>query len=145
MQGVIQYAATQPQKSGGSIFDRITRKIFVEARQLGKGNFRSQFSTTYNFQDFLFSLGDSTIAGYADVRAQEKKGFLSVSAEIYYTFWDEFKDPLDIYDLIPIDYEPGGGVPFTILDTWMVRLEAMIKIDSSKNIFQDDEFGTLSP
>ena len=143
LQGVINYARTQTQKSGGSIFDRVARKIFIEARQNGEGIFNFKFGTSYDFSQFLFSLGDSTVEGDSQVKVTEKEGFLIISADIHYTFWDEYKDPLDIFDVVPGSFELPGGMPYKITDAWSTHLEAVIKKDSSKSKYSDGEFGNL--
>lgn len=143
LNGVINYARTQPQKSGGSIFDRVARKIFVESRQNQGGTSVVKFSTSYDFSGFMFSFGDSTVEGQADVTVTQNNKSLIISADIYYTFWDEYKDPIDDWDIIPFDIEIPGGKPFAIMDVWQTRLEAIIKLDSSESRFPDDEFGNL--
>lgn len=143
LQGVINFSRTHTQKDGGSIFDRVARKIIVEARQNGEGSFKVSFGTSYDFSEFLFSFGDSTIEGDAQVSVAEKGEFLIVTADVYYTFWDEYKDPFDIYDVFPIDVEAPGGMPYKIMDVWSVRLEAIIKKDSSQSKYPDGEFGNL--
>jgi SPP1 gp7 family putative phage head morphogenesis protein len=143
LQGVINYARTQVQKSGGSIFDRVARKIFAEARLNGEGSFKSAFGTNYDFSGFLFSFGDSTVEGDAQVNVVEKEEFLIITAGIYYTFWDEYKDPFDIYDVIPVDIESPWGSPYKIMDAWSAHLEAIIKKDSSQSKYPNGEFGDL--
>lgn len=140
---VIDYAHTQTQTGGGSIFDRVARKIFVTARKNGAGSFNIPFGKSYNFKDLLFSFGDSTIEGNAEVYVSQKGNFFVISAEIHYNFLDRYTDPLDLYNIIPGVFEVPGGVSYNIADMWTVHLDAVIKKESSNSLYPDNEFGHL--
>jgi len=143
LQKVIDYARTRAQKNGGSIFDRVARKIFIEARLGGEGSFKFTFGTDYDFSDLLYSFGDSTVEGDAQVNVVEGGEFLIITANIHYTFWDEYKDPFDLWDILPIDIEDPRGNPYKITDTWDARLEAIIQKDSEQSRYPNNEFGEL--
>lgn len=58
----------------------------------------------------LFSLGNGEITAYAEC---------SVTACTYvFSYSDEFRDPLDIYDTIPGDQELPRGEPYDIAYEW---------------------------
>jgi len=145
LQKVINHSRSFDQSDigGGSIFDRVARKIFIESRQKGEGTFATDFGRPYDFYDLLLSLGDSTVKGSAQVGVVDKGELLIVTADIDYTFQDEYKDPIDIWDLIPGTFELPGGWPYLITDKWNTRLEAIIRKDSGESRFPDDEFGDL--
>lgn len=71
-----------------------------------------------------------------EIHVVTKEEFLIIVADIYYTFWDEYKDPADIGNWNPFfDIEIPGGAPYKITDVWSTRLEAVIKKDVTTSKF----------
>jgi hypothetical protein len=145
LQNVIGYARTYSQPDGGSIFDRVASKIFIEAREKGEGSFESSFGRSYDLRPVRYEFGDATIEGIGRVNVVDKGDFLIVTAYIDYNFYDRFTDPLDEWNVIPGVYDLPGATPYDITDVWSTHLEALIKKNSSTSRFPNDEFEGVLP
>src|SRR3990170_281985 len=141
LQQVIDYARThdQAEAGGGTLFERVEKQIFKEARQNGEGVFTTAFDRgTYNFGGVVWAFGHVPVHGEMDVHVVEKNGFLIVTAAIYYHFEDYFRveafngEPEGERTIDPEDRSVSviGTKAFYIRDTWSTRLEAPIRKDS---------------
>jgi hypothetical protein len=128
LQEAINYAQTYDQPAGGSIFERFENQICEEAKRHGEGNFPWSFKNRYDYISIVYSIGEATFGGSANVDVVEKGSFLIVTADIKYFFYDRFKDPYDVFNIIPGEIEIGG-VPYDISGNWEARVEAYIKKD----------------
>jgi len=131
---VIDYAKTNDTGfilSNGSIFERVENQIFKEARAKGNSaNFSGSWNPSYSFHGMVFAIGGATVKGSYSVETEDRGKFLIVRADIYYSFYDRFTDPLDILNRIPGEYELPGGQAFDITGEWKTQLNAIIKKDS---------------
>ncbi|MDD9901481.1 MAG: phage minor head protein [Alphaproteobacteria bacterium] len=76
----------QGEKGGGTVFQRVERKILAEARRKGHGKFISSFGSSYDFRSAVWSFGNATTKGNATVYVVPKAGFLTVTAKVIYVF-----------------------------------------------------------
>lgn len=140
LQNIINCATTLSQKGGGTLFERVSWDICRKARQAKGGSFLYSFRNSYEFEPYVFEIGGATVGGNSEVHVIEKEGYLIISANIYYNFSDLFNNPYDYFDKFPIPYDPKNKYPFMITEDWKMSLEAIIKKDSSKSKYPDDEF-----
>ncbi|MBB4304089.1 hypothetical protein GGD81_003144 [Rhodobium orientis] len=115
---------------------RLPKQIARKARETKNGSFSNNFYNTYDMTDVVFSLGDTTIGGKYTGNSSEENGILSVSGEMDFYLEDFFRDPLDIFDIIPGDnLELARSKSYRIYDNWQGRFEGKIYADASSSRF----------
>lgn len=146
LEEVIDYSNSfyQLLAGGGSVFNRVALKIFIEVRQKGQGSFSGEFGRPYIFHFATFSFGSSTVKGTYQAHVVDKGDSLIISAKIEYNFNDEYRDALDVFNRITSrDIEWPGAKPFGITDTWTTRLEAIIKKNSDDSIYPNNKYASV--
>jgi SPP1 gp7 family putative phage head morphogenesis protein len=118
-----------------TIFDRVAKDIFMQARQNGEGDFPYHFFHSYDFSSVMWLFGGGTLDGRGQVYVLEKDGHLIITADIGYSYSDTFTDPFDIGNHIPGEFDIG--TPYDIIDAWSTHFEAIIKKDNGTSRFHE--------
>ncbi len=111
---------------------RLPTQIADIARKSKNGSFWDDFYKSYNMKDIVFSLGKTTIGGEFSGIGSEKNGILTISGKLDFYLKDEFKDPYDIYNLIPGTFELFGKI-YPIYDKWQGRFNGVIYLDPNRS------------
>lgn len=116
--------------------NRLPKQIAERARQNKNGSFSYEFYNTYDMTNLVFSIGHTTIGGNYSGANSQKNGVLSISGKIDFYLEDAFKDPVDIFDIIPDDdIELARSKPYRIYDKWQGQLKGQIYADASLSSF----------
>ena len=136
----------------------LVKAIAKEARENTESGFQGRHRDSYYMGGVVsgvaFSLGNSTFIANFSGRSKLSKGVLSLSGDIDFIFFDEFKDPLDLRELL---LKPGtlrerffragilrdildnvsepGGTPYPIRDEWHGTFYGEIYADPSASKF----------
>ena len=94
----------------GTISERFIKQL-IEGRGV-------EFKNTYNFLSVKFAIGSATVSGrFSGQISKSSDGTTHIDGTITYTFFDDFTDPYDIFNLIPGEWNPDGK-PYIITDSW---------------------------
>jgi len=116
---------------------RLPTQIAQRARETKTGPFSDHFKNVYDMTHIVFSIGDTTIGGKYMGSSSEKNGVLSFTGKIDFYLEDAFKDPLDIFDLIPGDnLELTRSQPYRIYDKWQGQLKGQIYTEAFLSSFK---------
>lgn len=109
----------------GSIIEESETQVFIPvqeqvadlARQIEQGEIRYTTENIYEFEDVSYPIGEATISSETIGTASINGKCLIIDAEVTYTFFDDFTDPLDIReanDWIQNTFYPflSGKIPF---------------------------------
>ena len=144
LEDIINYYANYAVTKDGvvGVYNAIRDQIIDEAKKLPLGEFPYPFEGTYNFEEVLFTLRNSTVKGNFAGYSRMEGDFLVISGTIKYEFIDEYRDPLSLVEFL-VDYfginrglaenlvgDSGdfAGTPYEIKDTWETKFNATVRI-----------------
>lgn len=123
------------------IYRRVRQQIIDKAFLVKEGNFIYDFNGTYDFQEVLFSFGNSTVIGLFVGDVRNEKGFMVINGYVTYDFIDEFTDPASLVELqvhLGMDraraeqwvrnIENIFAKRYFIKDRWQTKFNATVKI-----------------
>lgn len=94
------FVAEEVDQSNGSIFERVEDQICTKARAVGAGSFPYSFRNSYEFEDYIYSIGGATVGGSGKVNVEDNDDYLLITAEMDYYFRDVFTDAFSINEII---------------------------------------------
>jgi hypothetical protein len=146
--GVVNHYFYEKQKDGELTYNRINAQIIDAARNASSGLFTYNFNNSYDFGDYLFVFGDSTVSGVFVGTVNHRNDVMYISGKISYVYKDVFTDPASVReDIFNGSSDPdlvsdfwrslsdGGGTYFTIYDTWSSEFKAEVKRDKENSVY----------
>ena len=112
--------------------NKLKRQIADKARQNVGKYFNYPFVNTYQMQNDVFSIGDTTIGGLFYGTSKIQNALISIEGDLNFFITDEFADPMDIGIELP------GSNIYSIMDKWTGILEGRIFMDRSRSIYRSD-------
>lgn len=102
LEDIINYYANYAVTKDGvvGVYNAIRDQIIDEAKKLPLGEFPYPFEGTYNFEEVLFTLRNSTVKGNFAGYSRMEGDFLVISGTIKYEFIDEYRDPLSLVEFL---------------------------------------------
>jgi hypothetical protein len=82
------------------MFDKVEKQIADKAKEVQSGKFSDTWERSYDFEDVVFSIGNSVIRGRFNGTVNKDGDILHIEATAYYLLDDEFTDPWSIRQVI---------------------------------------------
>lgn len=111
-------------------FRRLADQIPDKARDAKSGAFSHIFGDTYKFGIVEFSHGASTVNGIFNGTVEHRGNVLEIHGTTDFTFFDEFKDPLDLGIEV-------GGISYEITGNWSSAFTASVFFDRRRSHYFD--------
>ena len=140
----------------GAIIDECKKQVFIPvqeqvvalARQIGQGPLHYTTEKTYEFEFVSYPIGGATVRTETNGTVIPYGECLIIDAEVEYTFFDDFTDPVDLREgndhiqdiYIPQGFPPVlkqrfkrgdwtelGGTPYHIHGNWKTKLSGIVK------------------
>ncbi len=105
------------EESKTQVFIPVQEQVVNLARQIEQGEIHYTTKNTYEFEDVSYPIGEATVSSETIGTVSINGKCLIIDAEVTYTFFDDFTDPLDIReanDWIQNKFYPFllGKIPF---------------------------------
>lgn len=105
------------EESKTQVFIPVQEQIVTLARQIEQGELHYITENTYEFEGVSYPIGEATVSSETIGTVSINGKCLTINAEVTYTFFDDFTDPLDIReanDWIQNTFYPflSGRIPF---------------------------------
>ncbi|MEM5948954.1 hypothetical protein WKV44_10445 [Spirochaetia bacterium 38H-sp] len=112
---------TKGLPGGGTVMSRFLK-------QIASGN--EDFGRSYEFGNVCWAFGGATVTGkFEGTREKMEDGRVHIKGTISFTFFDDFSDPYDTFDVIPGKWNPDGR-PFSITHEWSVSVDTVVTPDN---------------
>lgn len=129
-------------------YDRINAQIIDEARNHSSGGFEYFFYGAADFEPYLFSIGDATVAGLFSGTVLYQDGTMYIQGNIHYKFFDTYTDLAGERERLIGTSDPSvatpemlndteyGGTYFDILGIWNTTFIAEAKKEEASSRYQ---------
>ncbi len=125
------------------MFHKVEKQIADKAREVQSGTFSNTWENTYDFEEVVFSIGDSVIRGRFAGDVRKEGDILHINATAHYLLDDEFSDPSSIRENVLGSSDPDilwdnpigdatlfitelGNTPYPITGTWTTKVTGSI-------------------
>lgn len=136
------------EEAKNQVFVPVQEQVIALAREIEQGPLFYTTENTYEFEFVSYPIGDATVSSETSGMLSINGKCLIIEAEVVYTFFDDFTDPLDIREIndaiqnnvipegapdwLKIQLQRGGwtdfgGTPYLINGTWETSLSAVVK------------------